>query len=353
MTNSHATQSGILQNTATKTKLNNILLLYTGRLHSIDYSLFFLFSYFDWTNRLHKYHYTINRGETVSQCWWQSITAIKATQQRPKLETTYQLWQSTLEHRSGSSLSLTTPWLLAGLLAARSGTKTQILNNTMLLRWWRGTCNFEASLHRTPTNCPLFWLPRRNTKITGTRKKKEGTRRGTYSTRPSSTTFKILTPDRDVESSDDGLMPPTAYHCSFESFTNLRRSRASFTHPHTSATTWERDVVSTWLHGSKTALCVILSELAADSTNMAIPESEKKFRWLKCGLPTKSCTQRMARCTSSSQIITRSKLVMNRPPQDTGPRTIRAVSWKSWKTRSGFFQHNNHVTLPHWSQYIL
>ena len=43
MTNSHANKSGILENTATNTKLNIILLLYTGRLHSIDYSVFFLF----------------------------------------------------------------------------------------------------------------------------------------------------------------------------------------------------------------------------------------------------------------------------------------------------------------------
>ena len=43
MTNSHATQSGILQNTATNNKFTDILLLYTGRLHSIDYSLFFSF----------------------------------------------------------------------------------------------------------------------------------------------------------------------------------------------------------------------------------------------------------------------------------------------------------------------
>ena len=57
---------------------------------------------------------------------------------------------------------------------------------------------------------------------------------------------------------------------------------------------------------------------------------------MKCGLLIKSCTQRIALCTSSSQIITRSKLLMNRPPQVTGPRTIRAVSWKTWKTRSVF-----------------
>ena len=42
----------------------------------------------------------------------------------------------------------------------------------------------------------------------------EGALTGTYSTRPSSTIFEILTPDRDAESSDDALIPPTAYHCS-------------------------------------------------------------------------------------------------------------------------------------------
>ena len=115
----------------------------------------------------------------------------------------------------------------------------------------------------------------------------EGALTGTYSTRPSATTLQILTPDRDVESSDDGLIPPTAYHSSCESFNILRRSRASLTHPQTSATTWERDVVSMWLHGSKIALCVILSEIAADSVNIVIPESEKKLRCVKCGLLTK------------------------------------------------------------------
>ena len=199
----------------------------------------------------------------------------------------------------------------------------------------------------------FFDFPGETRRLLGPAETAKGTRTGTYSTRPSSTIFEILTPDRDVESSDDGLMPPTAYHCSCESLTNLRQSRASLTHPHMSAATWERDVVSKWLHGSKTALCVILSEMAADLVNMAIPESEKKFRWVKCGLLTKSCTQRMALCTSSAQIITRCKLMMNRPPQVTGPRTIRAVSWKTWKNKISILQLTNHATLPYWSRYIL
>ena len=179
-------------------------------------------------------------------------------------------------------------------------------------------------------------FPEETRKLLGPGTLAEGALTGTYSTRLSSTTLEILTPDRDVESSDDNLIPPTAYHCSCESFNILRRSRTSLTHPQTSATTWERDVISTWLHGSKTVLFVILSEIAADSVNIAIPESEKKLRCVKCGLLTKSCTERIALCTSSSQIIIRSELMMNCPPQVTGPRTMRAVNWKTWKSKSMF-----------------
>ena len=198
-----------------------------------------------------------------------------------------------------------------------------------------------ATSNRLFTGLRLMLLfldfPEETRKLLGPGTLAEGALTGTYSTRPSSTTLEILTPDRDAESSDDGLIPPTAYHCSWESFNTLRRSRASLTHPQTSVTTWERDVVSTWLHGSKTALCVILSDIAADSVNMTIPESEKKLRCVKYGLLTKFCTQRIALCTSSSPIITPSKLTMNRPPLVTGPRTIRAVNWKTWKQQDQYF----------------
>ena len=197
-------------------------------------------------------------------------------------------------------------------------------------------------------------FPEETRKLLGPGTLAEGALTGTYSTRPSSTTFEILTPDRDADSSDDGLIPPTAYHCSWESFNTLRRSRASLTHPQTSTTTCERDVVSTWLHGSKTALCVILSDMAADSVNMAIPETEKKLRCVKCGLLTKSWTQRIALWTSSSPIITPSKLTMNRPPLVTGPRTTRAVSWKTWKQQNQDFSDVTITQLYlNWARYIL
>ena len=57
-------------------------------------------------------------------------------------------------------------------------------------------------------------FPEETRKLLGPGTLAEGALTGTYSTRPSSTTFEILTPDRDADSSDDGLIPPTAYHCS-------------------------------------------------------------------------------------------------------------------------------------------
>ena len=54
----------------------------------------------------------------------------------------------------------------------------------------------------------------------------EGNLTGTYSTRPSSTILGILTSDRDAESPEDGLIPPTAYHYSCEYLTAFRLSTA-------------------------------------------------------------------------------------------------------------------------------
>ena len=86
-------------------------------------------------------------------------------------------------------------------------------------------------------------IPEETRKLLGPGTLTEGTLTGTYSTRPSSTILQILTPDRDAESSEDGLMPPTAYHCSCESLTALHRSTAWFTQAQTSATTCDRDAV--------------------------------------------------------------------------------------------------------------
>ena len=70
----------------------------------------------------------------------------------------------------------------------------------------------------------LLDFPEETRKLLGPGTLTEAALTGTYSTRPSSTTLEILTPDRDAESSEDGLMPPTTYHCSCESLCALRRS---------------------------------------------------------------------------------------------------------------------------------
>ena len=68
-----------------------------------------------------------------------------------------------------------------------------------------------------------------------------------------------------------------------------------------------------------------------------MPESEKKFLWVKGGLLTKSCTQSRAPRTSSWEIIIGSKLMMNLSQEVTGPRTMRAVSWSTWEKQDVSF----------------
>ena len=77
-----------------------------------------------------------------------------------------------------------------------------------------------------------------------------------------------------------------------------------------------------------------------------MPESEKNLLWVKCGLPTKSCTQSRGPRTSSSQIITPSRLMMRSfSPGVTGPRTIRAVCWDTSKNRTIYFRlHQSQIS---------
>ena len=75
----------------------------------------------------------------------------------------------------------------------------------------------------------------------------------------------------------------------------------------------------------------MLSQIAVNSANIAIPESEKEYFWVKCGLLKKSCRQIRAPCTSISAIITSSRLMMNFSLEVTGPRTMRDFSWNTWE----------------------
>ena len=156
-----------------------------------------------------------------------------------------------------------------------------------------------------------------------------GTLTGTYSTRPFSTMLEILTTMRDPESSEDGLTPSTAYHYSCESLTTILQSTARLKRAETPATIWEPDGAITWLQDSYTALVVKLLEVAADSVNIATPESEKKFLWVNCGLLTKTFTLSRAPRISSWGTITRSRLITNFSPEVTDPQTMGAVSYNN------------------------
>ena len=60
-----------------------------------------------------------------------------------------------------------------------------------------------------------FAFPERAPKLLGPGKLAKWVLTGTFFTRPSSTTVKIWTPDRDAESRDNSLSRLAAYHCSF------------------------------------------------------------------------------------------------------------------------------------------
>ena len=105
---------------------------------------------------------------------------------------------------------------------------------------------------------------------------------------PSHFWLEIRTPDREAESSEDGLTPPTEYHCSCSSLIALRRSTVRLTQARTSVATWKWNGVPTWLQVSYTALAVMLSEIAVDSVKITTPESEKEFLWVKWQNPARN-----------------------------------------------------------------
>ena len=156
----------------------------------------------------------------------QVTTAKDDTEQFTNGDDKQQLWQSTLENRSALRFLplrrdfLQDCWRSKAALKLKSST-------TRCCRDDRG--GFSIS-KRFFTGLRLIFLfldfPEETRKLLGPGTLTEGSLTGTYLTRPFSTISEILTPDRGAESSDDGPMPPTAYHCSCESFTALRRSTA-------------------------------------------------------------------------------------------------------------------------------
>ena len=109
MTNSHATQSGILQ--TRPLKQNSTLFCYSTQADFIPLTILYFFFSLILTGLIDyiKIHIQLKEAKQFHNADDNQQTAIKGTEQRPKLETTCQSWQSTLEHRSGPSLSLTTP----------------------------------------------------------------------------------------------------------------------------------------------------------------------------------------------------------------------------------------------------
>ena len=172
-TNLHATQSGQSKNTATNIKFSNILFFSLHRPTLFHFtSHYFLLLYLSVMARSTIYinmNKQFKRGRSSFHNADDENNSNKGVQSNVHMsKTKHQLWQSTLKHRSGSPFSLTSPRLLARVLTVQSGTKTHILNKTMLLRCWRGACNLEASLNRASADAFLPRLPWGNTQVAGT-----------------------------------------------------------------------------------------------------------------------------------------------------------------------------------------
>ena len=67
--------------------------------------------------------------------------------------------------------------------------------------------------------------------------------------------------------------------------------------------------------------------------NIVIPESEKKFLWMKRGLPTPSCTQAISPSTPCWSIATWLRDTVSLESNSDGSLTTSVVDWKTWNDR--------------------
>ena len=280
-TNSPAIQCRIFQNAAIKTNFDCFFFNFSHR--PVSFHLLFFIFFFGLPNYVTDQYIRSRRGKTVH-------TPDDQKQQKVEYIEQFQSWRSNNSiygnppKKTGAALRFRQlrPVFLQVCWRSKAALKPKTSSTRCC---WDNEGGLVVSKRLFTGLCLIFFFfnfPEETRWLLGPGVLMERTLRGTSSTRPSSTILEILTPYRDAECSADGLIPPTAYHCSCESLTAIRRSTAWFTHTQTSASTFGRDVVSKWLQGSITALLVILSQIAADSVNIAMPESKKSFLRVKC-----------------------------------------------------------------------
>ena len=153
---------------------------------------------------------------------------------------------------------------------------------------------------------------------------------GKYSTWPTSTTFEISTacwPEDSPTAEDATLATPN--HRS-------EVSRASFRRPTTTSYAfhkWETTAAypsgDMTAHGSYTESSQTLPATFTALSNIEIPLSVKKSRWVNWGSRTKLCTQQTVESIARRSIVTRSRFIWNRGISSAGPRWNNAVNWKT------------------------
>ena len=249
-TYSYATQSELIQNTATNTKFNKIFL----HIWPVFFYYSIIFSFVFWTNKL---QYIYNQDQMLIQkaVQWDAKDgeSVKLVNYR-RQSWIFKLWKhcvygkpiwNTGAARRSRPLRRDFPREVDAAKAdAKLGSSTK--ERLGGLAGGLETSNRPGNFNGLRVTF-LFRLPEGDWIRLGPGRPRAGGASGTYSTRPSSTTSDILTPGLDAVSLRG--VPPW-YQRSLVSLAERRRNTTQSQHAHISAMTWLAEADATTLHGA-------------------------------------------------------------------------------------------------------
>ena len=153
---------------------------------------------------------------------------------------------------------------------------------------------------------------------------------GKCSTWPTSTTFEIRTACwlEDSPTTEDSTLV-TRSPCSEVSRACFRRTTTTSYALFKWITTAAYSSGNMTAHGSYTESSQTLPATFTALSNIEIPLSVKKSRWVNRGSRPKFCTQQIADSIEQRSIVTRSRFSWNRGVSSTGPRWNIVVNWKT------------------------
>ena len=153
---------------------------------------------------------------------------------------------------------------------------------------------------------------------------------GKYSTWPTSTSFEMRTacwPEDSVTAEDATLAAPNyRSEVSRASFWRTTTTSNALCKSETTAAYPSRHMTA---HGSYTEFSQTLPATFTALSNIEIPLSVRKSRWVNRGSRTKLCTQQTAESIARLSTVTRSRFIWNRGISSARPRWNYAVNRKT------------------------